>query len=150
MVQLCATGCSCIAILWVSLVSFDAITLCVTSQWVLIFRYDTVRKLLDIPSYFTAYRQPDKFNFWLKFNHRYCNLIQPCILSQGLILGVRPPTGRASTRRVSIPLCVGPPTKSKKTPRPFFYSTKVDYKASKAAGLNISNLGSFPMLPVLC
>jgi hypothetical protein len=32
MVQLSATSCSCIAILWVSLVSFAAITLCVASQ----------------------------------------------------------------------------------------------------------------------
>jgi len=32
MVELCATTCSCIAISWVSLVSFAAITLCVASQ----------------------------------------------------------------------------------------------------------------------
>jgi hypothetical protein len=32
MVQLSATRCSCIVILWVSLVSFDAISLCVASQ----------------------------------------------------------------------------------------------------------------------
>jgi hypothetical protein len=37
MVQLSATGCSCIAILCVSLVSFSAITLCVASQRVFIF-----------------------------------------------------------------------------------------------------------------
>jgi hypothetical protein len=36
MVQLSATRCSCIAILWVSLVSFAAITLCVASQQVFI------------------------------------------------------------------------------------------------------------------
>jgi len=36
MVQLSATRCSCIAILWVSLVSFAAITLCVASQRVFI------------------------------------------------------------------------------------------------------------------
>jgi hypothetical protein len=36
MVQLTATMCSCIAILWVSLVSFAAITLCVATQWVFI------------------------------------------------------------------------------------------------------------------
>jgi hypothetical protein len=36
MVQLCAIRCSCIAILWVSLVSFVAITLCVASQRVFI------------------------------------------------------------------------------------------------------------------
>jgi hypothetical protein len=37
-VQLSATRCSCIGILWVSLVSFAAITLCVASQRV-VFRY---------------------------------------------------------------------------------------------------------------
>jgi hypothetical protein len=36
MVQLCATWCSCITILWVSLVSFAAITLCVASERVFI------------------------------------------------------------------------------------------------------------------
>jgi hypothetical protein len=36
MVQLSATRCSCIAILWISLVSFAAITLCVASQRVFI------------------------------------------------------------------------------------------------------------------
>jgi hypothetical protein len=54
-VQLSATRCSCIAILWVSLVSFAAITLCVASQWVFIivsvyFVIDSVRKLLDTNS----------------------------------------------------------------------------------------------------
>jgi hypothetical protein len=42
MVQLSVTKCSCIAVLWVSLVSFAAITLCVDSQRVFIcclFRY---------------------------------------------------------------------------------------------------------------
>jgi hypothetical protein len=55
MVQLSATSCSCIAILWVSLVSFAAIVLCVASQRVLIvvvyFVIDSVRKLLHAPSY---------------------------------------------------------------------------------------------------
>jgi hypothetical protein len=56
MVQLSATRCSCIIILWVSLVSFAAITLCVASQRVFIvvsvyFIIDSVRKLLDTPSY---------------------------------------------------------------------------------------------------
>jgi hypothetical protein len=56
MVQLSATRCSCIAILWVSLVSFAAITLCVASQRVipkvsLYFVTDSVRKLLNAPSY---------------------------------------------------------------------------------------------------
>jgi hypothetical protein len=47
--------CRCIAILWVSLVNFTAITLCVASQRVFIvvvyFVIDSVRKLLDTPSY---------------------------------------------------------------------------------------------------
>jgi hypothetical protein len=55
MVQPSVTKCSCIAILCVSLVSFAAITLCVASQQVFIvvvyFVIDSVRKLLDIPSY---------------------------------------------------------------------------------------------------
>jgi hypothetical protein len=56
MVQLSATKCSCITILWVSLVSFAAIILCITSQRVLpkvrvyIVIY-SVRKLLDTSSY---------------------------------------------------------------------------------------------------
>jgi hypothetical protein len=54
-VQLAATRCSCIAILWISLVSSAAITLCVASQRVFIFVIvyfviDSVRKLLDTPS----------------------------------------------------------------------------------------------------
>jgi hypothetical protein len=56
MVQLSATRCNCIAILWVSLVNFAIITLCVASQrdFVVIrvyFVIDLVRKLLDTPSY---------------------------------------------------------------------------------------------------
>jgi hypothetical protein len=55
MVQLFATSCTCIAILWVSVVSFVAITLCVASQRVFIvvsiyFVIYSVRKLLDTPS----------------------------------------------------------------------------------------------------
>jgi predicted transcriptional regulator len=56
MVQLSATKYSYIAILCVSLVSFAAITLCVASQRVtpkvsVYFVIDSVRKVLDIPSY---------------------------------------------------------------------------------------------------
>jgi hypothetical protein len=54
MVQLSAIRCSFISILWVSLVSFAAITLCVASQRVFVIVYfviDSVRQLLDIPSY---------------------------------------------------------------------------------------------------
>jgi hypothetical protein len=39
MVQLSATRCSCIAVLWVSLVSFAAITFCVGSQRVFVVVY---------------------------------------------------------------------------------------------------------------
>jgi hypothetical protein len=56
LVKLSATRCSCIAILWVSLVSSTATTLCVASQRVIqklsvYFIIDSVRKLLDTPSY---------------------------------------------------------------------------------------------------
>jgi hypothetical protein len=53
-VQLSAIKCSCIATLWVSLVSFAAITLCVASQRVFIvvvcFVIDSVRELLNTTS----------------------------------------------------------------------------------------------------
>jgi hypothetical protein len=71
MVQLSATRCSCIAILWVSLVSFAAITLCVASQRVFIavvyFVIDSVRKLLDTPSYVccTEHGVPCIFELWI-------------------------------------------------------------------------------------
>jgi hypothetical protein len=55
-----ATECSCIAILWVSLVSFAAVTLCVASQWVIqkvsiYFVIDSVRKLQVASSYVHFY-----------------------------------------------------------------------------------------------
>jgi hypothetical protein len=57
MVRLSATKRSCIAILCVSLVSFTAIIVCVASQQVFIvviyFVIDSVRKLVDTPSYNT-------------------------------------------------------------------------------------------------
>jgi hypothetical protein len=54
MVQLSATRCSYIVILWLSLVSFGAITVCIVSQRVFIFAVvyfliHSVRKLLDTP-----------------------------------------------------------------------------------------------------
>jgi hypothetical protein len=60
MVKLSDSRCRCISILWVSLVSFAAITLCVASLRVLIvvniyFVLDLVRKLLDTPSYINEY-----------------------------------------------------------------------------------------------
>jgi hypothetical protein len=56
MVQLSASRRSCMAILWVSLVSFAAITFCVASQRAFIivsvyFVIDSVRKLLVTSSY---------------------------------------------------------------------------------------------------
>jgi hypothetical protein len=64
MVQLSAIKCSCVAILWASLVSFAAITLCVASQRVFIvvkvyFFIDSVRKLLDTLSYIAEARVGD-------------------------------------------------------------------------------------------
>jgi len=59
MVQFSATRCNCIAILWVSLVNFAAITLCVASQRVFIvviyFVIDSVRTLLDTPLWLQAF-----------------------------------------------------------------------------------------------
>jgi hypothetical protein len=56
MVQLSATKCSCMVILWISLVTFSAITLWVTPQRLFIFVsvyfvIDSVRELLNTPSY---------------------------------------------------------------------------------------------------
>jgi hypothetical protein len=68
MVQLSATRCSCIAILWVSLVSFATITLCVASQQVFIVMYfviDSVRKLHDTPSHLGS-----KCGILLEYPHR--------------------------------------------------------------------------------
>jgi hypothetical protein len=60
MVQLSATRCRCVTILWVSLENSAAITLCVSSQLVIpkvsiYFVIDSVRKLLDTPSYMATY-----------------------------------------------------------------------------------------------
>jgi hypothetical protein len=60
MIQLSATRCSCIAILWISLVSFAVNTLCVASQRAFIdvngyFVIDSVRNLLATLSYSHAY-----------------------------------------------------------------------------------------------
>jgi hypothetical protein len=72
MVQLSATRCICIAVLLVSIVSFVAITLCIASQRVFIvvrvyFVIDSVRNLLDTPSYCVAwsgvFRKCDQVRF---------------------------------------------------------------------------------------
>jgi hypothetical protein len=63
-VEFSATMCSCIAILWISIASFAAITLCVASERVFIvfvvyFVIDSVRKLLDTLSYTASqHRRP--------------------------------------------------------------------------------------------
>jgi hypothetical protein len=68
------TRCSCTATLWVSLVSFAAITLCVASQWVIVFIVyfviDSVRKLLDTPSYMimSLNRTSDRTRIWQLMN----------------------------------------------------------------------------------
>jgi hypothetical protein len=80
MVQLCATRCSRIAILWVSLVSFAAITLCVASQRlftfvvvVVYFVVDSVRKRFVTPSY-----QPSSQRV------KYLKVVSPpCVLNAG-------------------------------------------------------------------
>jgi hypothetical protein len=69
MAQLSATSCSCIAIVWVSLVSFAAITLCVVSQRVIpkvsaYFIIDSVPKRLDTPSYAGGIRQGSHYELW--------------------------------------------------------------------------------------
>jgi hypothetical protein len=56
MVPLSSTRCTCIGILWVSLVNFAAITLYVASERVIpnvsvYFVIDSVRKILYTPSY---------------------------------------------------------------------------------------------------
>jgi hypothetical protein len=69
MVQLSATGCSCIAILCVSLLTFAPITLCVAFQRVIpnvsvYFVIDSVRKLLSRPSYIDPAIQTLLCHFW--------------------------------------------------------------------------------------
>jgi hypothetical protein len=76
MVQLSATRYSCIAILWVSLVSFAAIAFSVASQRVFVivvyFVIDSVRKLLDTPSYFSA--GPNSSETYPRGRHTSCHV----------------------------------------------------------------------------
>jgi hypothetical protein len=70
-VQLSAIRCSCIAILWVSLVSFATITLCIASQWAFIVCKRIFHYLLSL----------ETFGYTLKYkvlsgNPRYVNLLQ--------------------------------------------------------------------------
>jgi hypothetical protein len=79
MVQLSATRCSCIYLLYVSLVSFAAIALCVASQQVFVVVYfviDSVRKLLDTPSYIiTKHLHKDYKLQFLKYETWHFNSI---------------------------------------------------------------------------
>jgi hypothetical protein len=69
MVQLSTARCSRIAILWVSLVSFATITLCVASQrmFVVYFVIDSARKLLDTPSYMNNSRKSTFQVGWMNY-----------------------------------------------------------------------------------
>jgi hypothetical protein len=69
MVQLSATRCSCIAILWFSLVNFAVVTLCVASQQVFIvvtvyFVIDSVRKFWIHPRITYLYKAGFLFLFY--------------------------------------------------------------------------------------
>jgi hypothetical protein len=72
MVQLSATGCSCIAILWDSLVSFATITLCVASQRVFI--------VVVVVFYFVMTQSG---NFWIHprtvYNSLACTFHARCV-----------------------------------------------------------------------
>jgi hypothetical protein len=72
MVQLSATRCSFIAILWASLVNFAAITLCVASQRAIpkvsiYFVIDSVRIRLETPSYFFFFTWESQILFFFLF-----------------------------------------------------------------------------------
>jgi hypothetical protein len=83
MIQHSAIRCSCIAILWVILISFVAITLGVASQWVFIVVYfviDSVRKLLDTSSYLPPTQKSWSYScplWWLNMR-RLCKLRSKC------------------------------------------------------------------------
>jgi hypothetical protein len=66
MVQLSATRCSCIAILWVSILSFAAIPFVLLLKECLccLFLYDLFGKLLDTPSYVCIYIIHTHINIW--------------------------------------------------------------------------------------
>jgi hypothetical protein len=93
-VQLSVTRFSCITSLWVSLVSFAAMTVCVASQRVFIvvsvyFVIDWVRKLLDTPSYqhdFKLYTQ-----FMLSILNKWC-IVEPVHSLKGATPSPTPPT----------------------------------------------------------
>jgi hypothetical protein len=80
MVQLFATRYSCIAVLWISPTSSATITLYVASQWVFIvvsiyFVIDSVKKLLDTPSYITTVHTHRKKLKDVGYNNYYITYI---------------------------------------------------------------------------
>jgi hypothetical protein len=83
MLQLSATRCNCIAILWVSLVTFAVINLCVASQ----------RVIPNVSVYLFRYRlSPETFGYSL--------IIMPCVLSHASFLY------EASSANFSAQFCV--------------------------------------------
>jgi hypothetical protein len=99
MVRLSATRCSCIATLWVSLVSFAAITLCVASQRVFVvvsvyFVIDSVRKIWLHP-------RTSLYIFVMKC---YCPGLEHCQSHHLLVL---------QARNFLIPSCAWSPCRAK-------------------------------------
>jgi hypothetical protein len=94
MVQLSATSCSSVAILWVSLVTFAAITLCVATQWafvvvVVYFIIDSVWDLMDTPLYSWSCHRVCKFLYqvtlaWRWRQHRYLKCRYPAATLRGI------------------------------------------------------------------
>jgi hypothetical protein len=87
MVQLSASGCSCIAILWVSLVSFAIITLCVASEWV--FIVVRVHFIMTQSGNFWIHdhtsTRPYVFMAWCLVKHRDNFTFLPEVSSRGLL-----------------------------------------------------------------
>jgi hypothetical protein len=97
--KLPATRCSCIAILWVSLVSSATITLSTSVYYCkCIFRYHSARKLLDTPSYNNIYDTVSSKAIEIKllrvWNKMYSLQTQYGISGQylGLLQSFPPPT----------------------------------------------------------
>jgi hypothetical protein len=84
MVQLCSIRWSCIAIFWVSLVSFVAITLYVASRRVIpkvsfYFIIDSVRKLLHTPSYDLGFSRRFYYRYLMQLIARE-DFIEQCVM----------------------------------------------------------------------
>jgi hypothetical protein len=85
-VQLSATSCSCIAIFWVSLVSFAAITLCVafqreTTKLKLNIVIDPVRKPLDTPSYILQCQKLQEYLGTRSCHALWVTVVRMCYIS---------------------------------------------------------------------